>query len=83
MDYSEAPIIEKSRKPRKCEKCCGKVLQIVYGFPASETFHAAARGEIMLGGCCIPDDFDKLEDWVCKECGQRYKKPLPKELSEL
>ena len=71
---TDSPIISKKLKPRKCQRCGGAVLPIVYGYPARETFKAAARGEIILGGCCIPDDFDKLEDWVCKECGQRYKK---------
>lgn len=74
MDMTDSPIISKKLKPRKCQRCGGAVLPIVYGYPARETFKAAARGEIILGGCCIPDDFDKLEDWVCKECGQRYKK---------
>ena len=74
MDMIGSPIISKKLKPRKCQRCGGAVLPIVYGYPARETFKAAARREIILGGCCIPDDFDKLEDWVCKECGQRYKK---------
>lgn len=74
MDNSEQTIINCKRKPRKCEKCGGSVLPILYGYPAPQSFKVAGRGEIILGGCCIPDDFDKLEDWVCKECGQRYKK---------
>lgn len=73
MDNSEQPIIKCANKPRKCEKCGGVVLSILHGYPAHESFEAAGRGEIILGGCCIPDDFDNLEDWVCKECGQRYK----------
>lgn len=74
MDMSDNPIILKKRKSRKCQCRGGQALLILYGYPSHESFEAAARGEIILGGCCIPDDFDKLKDWVCKDCGQRYKK---------
>lgn len=49
------------------------MLPILYDYPSHQSFRSAERGEIILGGCCIPDDLDKLEDWACKECGQRYK----------
>ena len=82
MDMSESPIIKRLRKPRKCQNCGGAVLPILYGYPSHESFEAHSRGEIILGGCCIHDDLDKLEDWVCKECGQRYKKELPLSMEE-
>lgn len=50
--------------PRKCQNLVGAVLPILYGFPSHKSFEAASRGEIILGGCRISDDFDKLEDWV-------------------
>lgn len=50
MDNSKQPIINCANKPRKCEKCGGEVLSILYGYPAPESFKAAGRGEIIIGG---------------------------------
>ena len=83
MDMSDSPIISKKRKPCKCQRCGGTVLPIVYGFPTHAAFEAAEKGELILGGCCIPENVSEIADWVCKECGQRYYKTMPKELSEL
>lgn len=35
---------------------CGKPtgVRLVYGFPSSELMDAAERGEVALGGCCLP-----------------------------
>lgn len=76
MEKLGSSIIKRLRKPRKCENCGGAVLPILYGYPTHESFEAASRGEIILGGCCMPDDFEELADWVCKECGLRYRKEL-------
>ncbi len=51
---------------------CGSagVVRIVYGYPAPETFEAADRGEIALGGCVIGEESPAYE---CREC----QAPLP------
>ena len=55
------------RRPRKCPNCGSvKVVRILYGMPSHETFEAAERGEIALGGCCISD---RDPTWRCLECG--------------
>lgn len=56
------------RKPGQCPACgFAPVATILYGMPAfSEEQQAAiARGEIVLGGCCI-SDFDPC--WACSKC---------------
>lgn len=82
MDISESPIIKKLHKPRKCQNCGGVVLPILYGFPTHAAFEMAEAWKLILGGCCIPEDTDEIADWVCKECGQRYKKELPLPMEE-
>ncbi len=48
------------RKPQKCPECGSlRVVKIVYGYPAPETFHEAENGKIALGGCCITGDDPK------------------------
>jgi hypothetical protein len=39
---------------RSCPACKTPLIRIVFGFPGYELFEAQERGEIMLGGCCIP-----------------------------
>lgn len=77
MDMSESPIIKRIHKPRKCGTCGGVVLPVLYGFPTHVAFEKAEAGKLILGGCCIPEDYNEIVDWVCKECGQRYKRDLP------
>lgn len=38
-----------------------RVLPIVYGLPTPETFQAARRGEVYLGGCVV---YDNAPRWV-------------------
>lgn len=73
MDNTNQSIIRVSSEIKVCEKCRNQVLPIVYGYPTPETFEKAARGEIILGGCCIDGPIEELEDLVCVKCGQRYK----------
>jgi hypothetical protein len=42
----------------------------VYGYPTRETFEAAERGELALGGCVIDEE---SPDYECRGCGA----PLP------
>lgn len=54
-----------------CPSCSSTdARRIVYGYPTAETFEAAERGEIELGGCVIGEE---SPDYVCRGCGL----PLP------
>jgi|GEM_PF-1236462 len=69
MSFSDA--VHRERKPRKCPACgFAPVATILYGMPSfSEEQQAAiARGEMVLGGCCI-SECDPY--WACSQCGQR------------
>ncbi len=46
-------VPDKPRGPA-CPECgTNHVVPIAYGYPSSETFEAAQRGELMLGGCMV------------------------------
>ena len=47
----------------KCPNCGGKLLEIVYGMPDSETGEKAMKEELFLGGCMIDDDNPKMYAW--------------------
>jgi hypothetical protein len=38
---------------------------IVYGMPGGDLMELSERGEIELGGCCIPDDMPRFSCAVC------------------
>ena len=67
----DSPVIEVHRKPIKCKRCRGKVLNVQYGEPGKEMMEAAEKGEIILGGCCISQE---SPDYQCSSCGQRYRR---------
>lgn len=58
-----------------CNKCGGKLVEIVYGEPNEELFEASQRSELVLGGCCIEVD-DKgnvvSPEYKCMNCGKEY-----------
>lgn len=55
---------------KKCPVCgSNDIVKILYGMPTYETFQAAERGEISLGGCCISDNDPK---WHCRACGKDF-----------
>ena len=59
-----------------CPKCGStKTVPILYGYPSYETFDAAERGEILIGGCEMIDGMPH-EDYGCLECGYRWSKEL-------
>jgi predicted RNA-binding Zn-ribbon protein involved in translation (DUF1610 family) len=62
---------------RVCPRCGEAItpLPIVYGFPVPETFEAAERGEIQLGGCVVGDEDP---DFACPACDA----PLPRVAQE-
>ncbi len=49
-----------------CARCGGLMRQVVYGFPSSELFQDADKGEVVLGGCCIPSTPAQSR---CTSCG--------------
>ncbi len=46
---------------------CGsrRAVPIVYGYPTSELFEVAERGEVRLGGCVIGNE---SPDYECRDC---------------
>jgi hypothetical protein len=48
--------------PPACPTCGEHMVPLSYGLPTSETFEAAERGEVVLGGCLVYDD---RPDFVC------------------
>jgi transcription elongation factor Elf1 len=51
-----------------CPQCGSQdVVPIVYGLPGPELMEAAARGEVMLGGCVLG-----LQNRGCRACGARF-----------
>ncbi len=49
-------------------KCiqCGRRVPFVLGYPSPELLEQAERGEVVLGGCLIPNSPPR--DWVCPSC---------------
>lgn len=47
---SPEPVATGSDSPA-CSTCGGPTVRIVYGFPGTDLFDAADRGEVALGGC--------------------------------
>jgi len=43
------------------------MLPVVFGFPSHEMFEAAERGEIILGGCCLPIEGEPRRSCACGE----------------
>ncbi|MEJ6001319.1 hypothetical protein [Paucibacter soli] len=55
---------------------CGKPsgVNILFGFPSPEAMDAAERGEIALGGCCLPCE---PVHHRCLDCGHEWAAPEP------
>jgi hypothetical protein len=50
---------------KKCEKCNGRLIPIVYGLPSGKMFRDAERGKVKLGGCMVSPE---NPSWYCKNC---------------
>jgi rubredoxin len=58
-----------SAEPGGCPKCGGRrIAPIAHGYPTPETEAAAARGEVVLGGC-----FPGPETHACLDCGYTFR----------
>jgi hypothetical protein len=53
VDTADAPA---TAEPGPCPGCGGPGIPIAFGFPGEELIRAEARGEVILGGCCLPLD---------------------------
>ena len=55
-----------------CPRCgAAAPLPIAYGEPTAETFEAAKRGELALGGCVVTENDPA---WWCRACEHEYGK---------
>lgn len=49
-----------------CSYCGGEMRPVVYGLPSPELFEEADKGDVILGGCCIPSSPAQTR---CIDCG--------------
>ncbi len=64
-----------------CPECRSAVRPILFGMPSREMFAAADRGEVFLGGCCVPMISGATERCACgatsfDRAGNRVLAPL-------
>ncbi len=50
---------------KKCPKCGKELVRIVYGMPTAETFEAAERKEVFIGGCEVGDNMPVYHCYNC------------------
>ena len=67
----------KTKKPTApaCPECGAMAIPILYGEPPEESFRAAKRGELALGGCCIETGENGRATnpgWRCKACRHEF-----------
>lgn len=63
--------LERSGGPgRRCPRCGGRAVPVVHGLPTAEAERAAARGEIVLGGCAIDGSEASRQ---CTRCGHAWR----------
>jgi hypothetical protein len=48
-----------------CPECNTRAAPVVYGLPSRGMFEAAQRGEIVLGGCCLPQNGTPTHSCSC------------------
>lgn len=56
---------EEQQEHPLCERCGAALTPVVYGFPTFETFEAAERGEVVLGGCLA---WEERPRELCRSC---------------
>ena len=67
---ADADARRRSKEAPACPECQATVtVAIVYGFPSHETFEAADRGEVAIGGCDVEADNPR---WACRACEHRW-----------
>jgi len=64
--------MSRASEPRPCPKCRAiKVVPILYGEPTSEAGDLEAKGDLVLGGCCITGDDPR---WRCLACSTDFRR---------
>lgn len=58
-----------STQERNCPECGGRLIWVVYGYPNNALAAAARRGEVALGGCCVPAAGERWRAAQCGDCG--------------
>lgn len=54
------------RPDERCPRCAASdQIPIVYGMPDAATGRAAARGELVIGGCVVGPDAPDRRCWAC------------------
>jgi hypothetical protein len=67
---ADANARRRSKKAPPCPGCQATVtVPIVYGLPSPETFEAAERGEVAIGGCVLEVHNPR---WACPACEHRW-----------
>ena len=59
---------------KKCPKCGGKLIKIIYGLPGPELADKAHRHECLLGGCEVIEGYDP--ELYCSDCNTAFSKDL-------
>ena len=53
-----------------CPECGGDSVPLVHGFPSGALMGAYERGEVALGGCCLPAG--PIPEWACPQCDREF-----------
>lgn len=61
---------------KKCPKCGGKLVKIIYGLPGPELADKADRRECLLGGCMI---LPGSPGFYCYDCNTAFSRDLKKD----
>lgn len=56
-----------------CPRCGTDMVPIAWGFPDADLFEAGDRGEVFIGGCCIPTW--EVPQWFCRRCDRHVHLP--------
>jgi len=55
-----------TRPDERCPRCgAADPVPILYGMPTEKAGEAAARGELVLGGCAVDSDAPDRRYWAC------------------
>ena len=60
-----------------CPLCRTPMVPIAYGYPTGETFEAAERGEVVLGGCMVWDGRPTRQCPRCRYAADRRHDEAP------
>lgn len=58
-----------STRIRKCRRCGGRLLPIIWGMPGYDLVEQSKRGLVALGGCEPPMPWDPHPLKSCRDCG--------------